>query len=174
MTTLPGSTAAETLRLPEHWIDAPIEHVELEPLEFHRDQRGWLAELFRQDELPPRCWPAMAYVSQTQPGVARGPHQHACQTDLFVFLGPGEFEIVLWDARPRAASWGHRMRLRLGASQPARLLVPPGVVHGYRNVGSEPGWVLNFPNQLYRGWGRREAVDELRWEQLRPEAFPWD
>ncbi len=174
MSLLSGPRAAQGHCLPETWTDAPIEQVELVPLEFHHDQRGWLAELFRQDELPPRCWPAMSYVSQTLPGVARGPHQHAHQTDVFVFLGPGEFQVVLWDVRPRSASWGHRMRLRLGASHPARLIVPPGVAHGYRNVGREPGWVLNFPNQLYRGWNRRQPVDELRWEQLRPEAFPWD
>ncbi len=174
MSLLSAACTAGELCLPEAWTDAPIQQVELVPLQFHRDQRGWLAELFRRDELPPCCWPAMGYVSQTEPGVARGPHQHTHQTDVFVFLGPGEFQVVLWDVRPGSASRGHRMRLHLGASQPARLVVPPGVVHGYRNVGREPGWVLNFPNQLYRGWNRQQPVDELRWEQLRPEAFPWD
>ncbi len=160
-------------RLPVRWKDGPVQGVQLQPLCFHQDQRGWLVEVFRQDELDPEHWPAMGYVSQTQPGVRRGPHQHSEQTDVFVFLGPGEFEVVVWDLRAESASWGHRQRFRLGASAPARLIVPPGVAHGYHNISSQPGWVLNFPNRLYRGPGRRQSVDEIRWEILQPEAFPW-
>ena len=38
---------------------------------FH-DARGWLCELFRHDELPAEFHPVMAYISETEPGVARG------------------------------------------------------------------------------------------------------
>ena len=34
------------------------------------------------------------------------------------------------------------------------LIVPPGVVHAYQNVGEIPGLVCNFANRLYRGPGR--------------------
>ena len=70
------------------------------PLSFHRDERGWLAEIFRQDELAPELLPAMAYISVTLPGRSRGPHAHREQTDYFCFAGPGDFRVVLWDNRP--------------------------------------------------------------------------
>jgi dTDP-4-dehydrorhamnose 3,5-epimerase len=44
------------------------------------------------------------------------------------------------------------------------LIIPPGVVHAYRNVGSGPGWVFNCPNRLYKGPERKEPVDEIRHE----------
>lgn len=134
------------------------------PLAIYRDQRGWLAEIFRQDEVAPEHWPIMAYISVTQPGVGRGPHAHREQTDFFCFPGPGDFRVLLWDQRPESSSFGKRQEFHLGESYPAILIVPPGVVHGYRNIGDHPGLVFNCANRLYRGPGRQEAVDEIRYE----------
>ncbi|MFO7675242.1 MAG: dTDP-4-dehydrorhamnose 3,5-epimerase family protein [bacterium] len=134
----------------------------------HEDCRGWLAELFRQDALAEvglgDAQPVMGYLSMTRPGVARGPHEHREQTDFFAFVGPSDFEVTLWDNRPGSSTFGRRERFVLGASRPATLIVPPGVVHAYRNVGEVEGWVLNFPNRLYRGPGRKAVVDETRYE----------
>ena len=44
------------------------------------------------------------------------------------------------------------------------VVVPPGVVHAYKNSGDSEGIVLNFPDRLYAGKGRREKVDEVRHE----------
>ena len=44
------------------------------------------------------------------------------------------------------------------------VIVPAGVVHAYRNVGTMPGLVFNAPNRIYRGWGRKSPVDEIRHE----------
>lgn len=52
-----------------------------------------------------------------------------------------------------------------GEEDPVGVLVPPGVVHAYRNVGSEAGYVVNIPDTLYAGAGRREPVDEIRHER---------
>lgn len=73
------------------------------PLVRHADQRGWLIELYRSDKLAAEQLPMMSYVSQTAPGVARGPHEHAEQTDCFAFIGPGDFKLYLWDSRLRPA-----------------------------------------------------------------------
>ncbi|MEN6458069.1 MAG: dTDP-4-dehydrorhamnose 3,5-epimerase family protein [Thermoguttaceae bacterium] len=145
--------------------DGQIEGVRVRPLSAHQDHRGWLVELFREDELPTDALPAMAYVSETLPGVARGPHEHIDQTDYFAFLGPGEFVLYLWDARVGSPTHGHRMKLRVGQSNRQCVIVPPGVVHAYKNVGSIPGWVFNAPNRLYAGPGKRGPVDEIRHEE---------
>jgi dTDP-4-dehydrorhamnose 3,5-epimerase len=134
------------------------------PLVIREDQRGWLTEIFRQDEIAQEHFPLMAYISVTQPGVGRGPHAHREQTDLFCFPGPGQFRLILWDQRPGSPSFGQRQEFLLGETCPAIVIVPPGVVHGYRNVSDRPGWVCNFANRLYRGPGRAEPVDEIRFE----------
>lgn len=133
-------------------------------LEFFSDQRGWLTELYREDRLPAESHPVMAYVGETRPGVVRGPHEHVDQTDLFAFLGPADFRLHLWDARPDSTTHGCRLTAVVGASNPQVVLIPPGVVHAYQNISEFPGVVLNFPNRLYRGEGSRGAVDEIRHE----------
>ena len=141
-----------------------IDGVIWKPLAKYNDARGWLCELFRHDELDPPLHPAMAYLSMTAPGVARGPHEHAEQVDCFCFLGPSSFRVWLWDSRPRSATRGARQVEVVGIERPMLLVVPPGVVHAYQNVGAEPGLVFNAPNRLYRGRGRVDPVDEIRHE----------
>jgi dTDP-4-dehydrorhamnose 3,5-epimerase len=141
-----------------------IEGVIVKPLRKHSDERGWLCELFRGDELPEGFHPAMAYISETASGIARGPHEHREQSDCFCFLGPTNFVLYLWDNRPDSRSYRTHRRVLVGRDRPALVIVPPGVVHAYRNVGVEPGIVINLPNRLYRGEGRQEAVDEIRHE----------
>ena len=146
-------------------MNAPqIADVTFTALKRHGDARGWLVEIYREDELAPQLHPVMAYVSQTEPGVVRGPHEHVDQTDLFAFMGPGDFELVLWDARPSSPTHGLQTRTVCGQSNPCAVTIPPGVVHAYRNVSQVAGWVFNAPNRLYAGPGKREKVDEIRHE----------
>jgi dTDP-4-dehydrorhamnose 3,5-epimerase len=156
------------------FVDGDIEGVVFRPLAAHSDRRGWLVELYREDELPAAEHPVMAYVSETLPGVARGPHEHVDQTDYFAFIGPGDFVIYLWDARKDSPTYGHRIRAAVGQSNRQSVIVPPGVVHAYRNVGPAAGWVFNAPNRLYAGPGKRAAVDEIRHEDQPDSPFRLD
>jgi dTDP-4-dehydrorhamnose 3,5-epimerase len=149
--------------------DGEIDGVLWYPLKRYEDARGWLVELFRYDEIPPVNYPQMAYVSMTLPGVVRGPHEHRFQYDLFCFLGPSDFRLYLWDNREISPTYRVRQVLVVGESRPMAVIVPPGVVHAYRNIGSVPGWVFNAPNQLYAGWKRSQTVDEIRHEN-RPDS----
>ncbi len=151
-------------REPEQFVEGAIDGVVFEPLPAFTDHRGWLIELFRDDELLPGQRPAMAYVSETLPGVARGPHDHVDQTDYFAFVGPGDFAVYVWDIRVESPTWGRCQRVVVGESSPHRAIIPPGVVHAYRNISAKPGWVFNAPNRLYAGKGKRGPVDELRYE----------
>jgi len=148
-----------------------ITDVFFKPLKRHADARGWLVEIYREDELADSLHPVMAYVSQTEPGVARGPHEHRDQTDLFGFMGPGDFELILWDARPQSPTLGVQTRTICVQSNPCVVSIPPGVVHAYRNISDVPGWVFNGPNRLYAGQGKQEPVDEIRHEQVSDSPY---
>lgn len=156
-------------------LASAIPGVRVELLAPATDGRGWLAELFRADVLEAtgmgEAQPVMAYLSMTRPGGTRGPHEHLEQTDFFAFAGPSDFEVTLWDNRQGSPTFGRREILVLGASRPATLIVPPGVVHATRNVGKVDGLVVNFPNRLYRGPGRAESVDEIRYEDDTRSSF---
>ncbi len=147
------------------FTEGPIDGVVVTPLVRNLDERGCLVETFREDTLPRGLRPAMSYLSLTEPGVARGPHEHREQTDIFAFPGPGNFRIVLWDNRGGSATEGRRTVLFGGTDNPLSVIVPPGVVHGYRNVSpAERGLVLNYPDRLYAGPGKTQPVDEIRHE----------
>lgn len=154
--------------------EGPIDDVIFYPLKQFSDQRGWLVELFREDSIPEGNLPAMAYVSETLPGVARGPHAHEDQSDYFAFMGPGDFKLYLWDGREGSKTFRHRHTLVVGASNRQAVIVPPGVVHAYKNVGPTPGWVFNAPNRLYAGRDRKEPVDEIRWEDVTGSPYQLD
>jgi dTDP-4-dehydrorhamnose 3,5-epimerase len=128
------------------------------------DQRGWLVELFRQDEMASEFYPVMAYLSSTRPGVSRGPHEHVDQADFFCFIGPSNFKLRMWDLRSDSQTFNYVMTLIVGEDNPKSVLIPLGVVHAYQNVGSSDGIVINCPNRLYMGQGRQETVDEIRHE----------
>lgn len=138
-----------------------IPGVLIRSLQRFEDLRGWLTELFREDELPEGFEPVMGYLSVTHAGVARGPHEHVEQSDGFVFLS-GEFELHLWENRS-GYSEAHEVH-HVGERSPVFVIVPPGVVHAYRNVGAGDAFVLNFPDRLYRGYGKQGPVDEIRHE----------
>ena len=151
-----------------------IDGVIFRPLKRFNDARGWLVELFRKDELAAGDLPRMAYVSETLPGVARGPHEHVDQSDYFAFVGPGDFKLYLWDARPKSPTRGRRQTIVVGQSNMQAVIIPPGVVHAYKNVSDVSGWVFNCPNRLYAGEGRKEPVDEIRHEDAAGSPYVLD
>lgn len=143
------------------------------------DDRGWLCELWRQDvemhlndhghdksgrqQRSGITLPVMSYISMTLPGTARGPHEHAEQSDLFAFIS-GTFRVWLWDTRRKSMTFEMYQDTVCGDDTPRLLTVPPGVVHAYKNIGNEEAFVVNCPNRLYRGLGGKGPVDEIRHE----------
>jgi dTDP-4-dehydrorhamnose 3,5-epimerase len=149
-----------------------IEGVVVSKLNKFTDERGFLIETFRIDNLPDNLQPVMSYVSYTRLGIARGPHEHNKQTDIFCFIGPGNFKIKLWDNRKGSKTYENYIDVIGGEDNPIRVIVPPGVVHGYKNISEEiDGMVLNYPDKLYRGWDRKEEVDEIRHEDKEDEFY---
>ena len=114
--------------------------------------------------LPEGFKPEMAYISMTVPGVVRGPHEHVEQTDYCCFIGPANFKLYLWDARPNSPTYGSKQLLYCGIDSPLAVIVPPGIVHAYKNISSESGIVFNAPDRLYAGKGKNRPVDEIRHE----------
>lgn len=166
--------------------ETKIDGVVINSIPKSEDNRGFLFELFRDDELKSEHQPVMAYISWTKPNVTRGPHEHHDQTDLFCFVGPGDFELHLWDNRSfktgivelndgdlYSVSGSHEVHL-VGESNPVSVIVPPGVVHGYKCISEKDGLVFNAPNQLYAGPGKKYPVDEIRHEHEHDPKFKID
>lgn len=136
-----------------------MEGVEIRELTIFEDQRGWLGEIIRDDESGHR--PVMSYLSMTKPGLVRGPHEHRDQTDLFCFVG--KFKIYLWDNRETSPTFRESKVIET-SGVPTSAIVPPGVVHAYKNIGNGEGLVINLPDRLFKGRDKAGPVDEIRYE----------
>jgi dTDP-4-dehydrorhamnose 3,5-epimerase len=161
-------------RIPDLFKAGDIADVIVRDLRRFKDDRGWLSELFRSDDLPDQFAPAMAYISSSRPGVTRGPHEHVDQADLFCFIGPSDFRLRMWDNRSSSPTYRHVMTLIAGQSEPKAVIIPRGIVHGYQNIGDVDGIVINLPNRLYMGPGRRQEIDEIRHEDDPDTIFQMD
>lgn len=146
-----------------------IEGVIVKKLNKNEDRRGWITEIFRQDE--DGFQPIMSYVGLTKPGAIRGPHEHVYQTDRFVFVGLGNFELYLWDRRENSKTNGEHIKIKAGVDNPVLIIVPPGIVHGYKCVSTDSGLCINLPDKLYKGKGKKEEVDEIRWEDRQGSPY---
>jgi dTDP-4-dehydrorhamnose 3,5-epimerase len=165
----------QTEKAKDIFIKGEIHDVITYPLKKYVDERGWLAELFRHDEISEEFYPAMAYISLTEPLTQRGPHEHVRQADLFCFLGPGNFTLRMWDNRADSPTFNYQYTLTVGVDNPQAVIIPKGVVHAYKNISeTEKGMVINCPNRLYMGKGKKEPIDEIRHEDDPETPFRMD
>ena len=146
-----------------------IKGVIIKKLSEYKDERGWLSEIYRKDF--DKFQAAMSYVSYTKFNIVRGPHGHKKQTDFFVFIGPGDFELYLWDNRKDSETYKNKMKLIVGENNKVSVLIPPGIVHGYRSISEKGSFCINLPDKLYAGKDKKEKVDEIRYEEDKDSSF---
>ncbi len=146
-----------------------INGVIIKKLNKFEDDRGHLMEIYRSDES--QIKPLMSYMSVTKTQVVRGPHEHIRQSDFFIFPGPGDFRLYLWDRREDSETKGEYMELEAGESNPCSVVVPPGVVHGYKCISKNSALSINLPDKLYKGENKQEEVDEIRWEEKEDSPY---
>ena len=101
-----------------------IEGIELFPLRYVEDERGWLVELRRDSALPKPT--RQTNVSFSRKGVIRGLHYHDHgQDDLFACLS-GTARIVVLD-RATGETWSQD----IGEENPVAVYVPGRHAHGF-------------------------------------------
>ena len=130
----------------------------IQELSWYTDQRGSLSVLLRADQealLGERF--GQAYVTTVLPGVVKGWHRHALQTDRMTGL-KGETLLVLIDGREGSPTRGTVVETVLGERHPRLALIPPGVWHGLKAIGAGESLVLNLPTHAYD----LDAPDEER------------
>jgi len=137
-----------------------IEGVEIKKLIRHADERGFLMEILRADD-PIFTNFGMAYVSMNYPGIVRAWHYHKKQDDYFVVV-KGMAKVALYDMREGSPTLGQVDEYYLGDNNNIVLHIPVGVAHGYKTVGTEPSFLINFPSEPYDA----QDPDEYR--------LPWD
>jgi len=126
-----------------------INGVEVRDLEVNADERGHLVEVFREDWAEYDPEPAMSYYSMTYPGITRAWHRHTRgQVDHFV-CPKGRIKIGIYDDREDSPTQGELDTFVVGEHDQKVVRIPGECWHGFRAIGDEPAFLLNFPSELY-------------------------
>ena len=141
-----------------------IEGVKIKECERYCDERGWVFECFRQDELTEDIYPVMAIATVTRPGMVRGPHEHRQQTENITFTGKVPYKLYFWDNRMDSLTFNQHETLLIAEGKVVNLIIPAGVVFAYKNIGKKNGLSIGCPNKLYKGIGRQSEEDTIRHE----------
>ncbi len=119
------------------------------------DDRGYFCELARlgaagiaERMLPGGGASVQISATQTYPQTIKAIHYHFEQTDLWMPIS-GMFQVILCDLRNSSATFGKVNTLYVGNLRPWAILIPPGVGHGYKIVGNDPGVLVYITNRFY-------------------------
>ena len=58
-------------------------------------------------------------------------------------------QVALVDLRTASNTFGRKNTLFVGELRPWQVLIPPGVAHGYKVIGSTPAMLVYVTNQFY-------------------------
>ena len=129
---------------------ALLEGLRIVRLPVHPDDRGYFLEVARLGKDLAKDFVAPVQVSATlsYPGTIKALHYHCRQTDLWAPVS-GMFQVCLYDLRVGSPTFGRTNTLYLGQLRPWELLIPPGIAHGYKVLGSDPAMLVYVTNRFY-------------------------
>jgi dTDP-4-dehydrorhamnose 3,5-epimerase len=137
--------------------DSPelIDGVHIEPLQVHPDDRGFFAELARLGTqgiaagmVADGRRQIQISTTLTYPGTIKAIHYHYDQTDLWAPIA-GMLQVFLYDMRRSSKTFGLINTLYVGQLRPWEILIPPGVGHGYKVLGTQPAQLVYLTDRFY-------------------------
>ena len=153
-----------------------IDGVELVELRRHHDDGGSMTELGRladgRLEALPDFTVRQINFSVIEPGAIKAFHLHSRQTDVWYVPPTDRLLIVLVDVRKGSATEGAQMRFMHGDGASRLLRIPPGVAHGVRNIGREPGRIVYFVDVQFSTDPAQCDEGRLPWDHV--GAHVWD
>lgn len=79
-----------------------------------------------------------------------------------LFVVTGLFRFAIFDGRESSSTFGTLNQFLMGAANPGLLLIPPNLYHGWKNIGTSEGIIINMPDRMYN-YGTPDSLD-----------LPWD
>jgi len=128
-----------------------IDGVKIETTIVWPDDRGYFFEVARLGQgLVGGFAPDSLQVSATftYPGAIKAFHYHLHQTDCWI-PAIGMVQVALVDLREDSATFGAKNTLYVGNLRPWQILIPPGVAHGYKVIGTMPAGLIYVTSRVY-------------------------
>lgn len=126
---------------------------------------GHLTEVLREDWEVTDAPLVQVTLTTTFPGRVRAWGLHEFTTDR-LFAANGSLCVVCYDGRPTSPTYGTVNEFFLGERNQGLVIIPPGVYHGWKNIGPDEASIISMPSRLYD----HESPDryELMWDS--PQA----
>jgi dTDP-4-dehydrorhamnose 3,5-epimerase len=125
--------------------------VRIRQVRLHADDRGYFLEVLRTGQ-----GLVAGYANGTMqvsaacnfPSAIKAFHYHLRQTDCFTPV-MGLLQIALVDLRRGSPTFGAKNTIYAGALCPWQVLIPAGVGHGYKVIGTEPSLLVYASDRFY-------------------------
>lgn len=128
-----------------------IDGVRIEPFSVYPDDRGYFLEVQRMGAGIAASFPAattQVSAALNYPGTIKAFHFHLHQTDCWN-PASGMMQVALVDLRLDSPTFGRRNTMYVGAMRPWRILIPPGVGHGYKVIGPGEAMLVYLTDRFY-------------------------
>lgn len=114
---------------------------ELKNIEKHTDDRGWLVEILREDEIKEAI--KQVYFSISKHGAIRGNHYHKRKVEWFSVV-KGKAKLVLEDNNLE-----ERKELILSGDEPSIVKITPSISHAIQNIGDDDMYLIVIVNEVF-------------------------
>jgi dTDP-4-dehydrorhamnose 3,5-epimerase len=150
LTSADGSLRLDLIDGVQYKLTRPVSH-----------QDGHLTEAFRADWRITDAPIVQVNVTVTFPGKIRAWGIHRSTVDR-LFAATGSLCIVCYDGRRESPTFGRVNEFMLGGRNQGLVVIPPGVFHGWKNIGQDEATIVSMPSQLYDYDGPDRW--ELKWD----------
>lgn len=114
---------------------------ELKKLKKQTDERGWLVEILRDDEIQEAI--KQIYFSTSKPNAIRGNHYHKHKVEWFSVV-KGKAKLVLEDNESK-----EKAEVILLDDTPAIVKIPPNISHAIQNIGEDEMYLIVIVNEVF-------------------------
>lgn len=111
------------------------------------DERGVIMHMLRTDDKEFKKF-GEVYFSKAYPGVIKGWHLHKKMT-LNYCVTEGMVKLVLYDNRKKSNTYKEIQEIFIGEDNYCLVQIPPGVVNGYKTIGTKPSFLVNCPTDVH-------------------------
>ena len=115
---------------------------EIKDLTVHTDQRGWLAEIFRPNDVDNNI-KGQFLITTAHPGIVKGNHYHARKHEWYCVM-KGQMTLALVDTKTRK-----REEVVLTDKKLQIVKINPNVSHGFKNTGNEMAYLLIYIDETF-------------------------
>ena len=118
-----------------------IEGVLVKPLKKIPDERGCVMHMLKSTDAEFEKFGEI-YFSCVYPGAIKGWHDHKKMVINYAVV-QGMVKLVLYDNRAKSKTHGELMELFIGEQNYCLVRIPPGVINGFKGVGTKMSIVAN-------------------------------